>query len=157
MAATAPSLLSGLTRQSPNLSLDPRVTPADDDEGKVVSPVAWRDLVPISRWEAVKEVLLPLPWLAGSLALAACGIYPAALALSFVFFLTGLRLNHGGCHYAIGLGRGTTNLVLLALSVAMLGAMHAVQWNHLRHHRHCLAADDIEAMGARRSWLGAVL
>src|SRR5262249_41361766 len=33
----------------------------------------------------------------------------------------------------------------------MLGSMHVVRWNHLRHHRRCLADDDIEAMGARRS------
>jgi fatty acid desaturase len=111
----------------------------------------------LSRFETLKELLLPLPWLAGSLALAACGLYPLALGASFVFFLIGLRLNHGGSHYAIGLGRRTTDIVLLALSVAMLGSMHVVQWNHFRHHRHCLAADDIEAMGARRSGLGAIL
>src|SRR6202023_2106044 len=104
-----------------------------------------------------KELLLPLPWLTGSLLLVAYGLYPFALALSFVFFLTGLRLNHGGCHYAIGIGRRATNLVLLVLSVLMLGSMHAVQWNHLRHHRHCLAEDDIEAIGARRSAWGAFL
>jgi fatty acid desaturase len=117
----------------------------------------WRDLVALGRWEATMELLLPLPWLAGSLLLAAYGLYLAALPLSFVFFLTGLRLNHGGCHYAIGLRRHATDIVLLVLSVLMLGSMHAVQWNHLRHHRHCLAADDIEAMGARRSGLGAIL
>jgi fatty acid desaturase len=117
----------------------------------------WRDLVALTPAEAVKEVLLPLPWFAGSLALAAEELYPLALGASFVFFLTGLRLNHGGCHYAIGLGRRPTDIVLLVLSVLMLGSMHAVRWNHLRHHRHCLAADDIEAMGARRSGLGAIL
>ena len=35
--------------------------------------------------------------------------------------------------------------------------MHAVQWNYLRHHRDCLGHDDVEAMGARRSALGAIL
>jgi fatty acid desaturase len=119
--------------------------------------VVWRDLVTTTGWEASRELLLPLPWLIGSLVLAAYGLYPIALALSFVFFLTGLRLNHGGCHYAIGLRRRPTDIVLLTLSVLMLGSMHAVRWNHLRHHRHCLAADDIEAMGARRSGWGAIL
>ena len=119
--------------------------------------MAGRDLVPTTGRETVTELLLPVPWLAGSLAAAAFGVYPAALGLSFVFFLTGLRLNHGGCHYSIGLGRRATDLVLLALSVLMLGSMHAVQWNHLRHHRHCLAGDDIEAMGARGSGWRAIL
>ena len=27
---------------------------------------------------------------------------------------------------------------MFALSVLMLGSMHAVQINHLRHHRHCM-------------------
>jgi fatty acid desaturase len=119
--------------------------------------VEWRDLVAMRRGETVAELLLPLPWLAGSLVAAGHGLYPFALALSFVFFLTGLRLNHGGCHHAIGLGRRATDAVLLVLSVLMLGSMHAVRWNHLRHHRHCLADEDIEAMGARRSGLGAIL
>lgn len=124
---------------------------------EVGAGIEWRDLVALRRVETVAELLLPLPWLAGSLALACYGFYPLALALSFVFFLTGLRLNHGGCHRAIGLGRRATDTVLLVLSVLMLGSMHAVRWNHLRHHRHCLAPDDIEAMGARRGGLGAIL
>jgi fatty acid desaturase len=37
---------------------------------------------------------------------------------------------------------------MFGLSIVMLGSMHAIQWNHLRHHAHCLDADDIEAMGA---------
>jgi fatty acid desaturase len=119
--------------------------------------VEWRDLVAMRREEAAVELLLPLPWLAGSLMAAGLELYPLALVLSFGFFLTGLRLNHGGCHCAIGLGRRATAGVLVVLSALMLGSMHAVRWNHLRHHRHCLAADDIEAIGARCSGLGAIL
>jgi fatty acid desaturase len=95
--------------------------------------------------------------LAVSLAAAACGLYPLALASSFVFFLAGLRIVHGACHYALGLSRRATEIVLFVLSLAMLGSMHAVQWNHLRHHRRCLATDDIEAMGARGSAWAAIL
>jgi hypothetical protein len=56
--------------------------------------VPWRDLVPVSRLEVARELLLPLPWLAGSLALAQHELYAPALGLSFVFFLTGLRVVH---------------------------------------------------------------
>jgi len=35
--------------------------------------------------------------------------------------------------------------------------MHAVRFNHLRHHRHCLGASDLEATSARMSAAGAVL
>ena len=118
--------------------------------------VVWRDLVALRPAEIVRELLLPLPWLVASLALAGAGAYPAALAVSFIFFLAGLRVVHGACHGAIGLSRQATELVLFLLSLAMLGSMHAVRWNHLRHHRHCLAEDDIEAMGARRSAWGAI-
>jgi fatty acid desaturase len=35
--------------------------------------------------------------------------------------------------------------------------MHAVQINHLRHHRHCLNEDDVEAMSARMPAWRAIL
>ena len=36
--------------------------------------------------DAVRELLLPLPWLAGSLILAEHGLYPLALIALFVLF-----------------------------------------------------------------------
>lgn len=123
----------------------------------ILRQVAWRDLVALTPAEVARELALPLPWLAASLAAAAGGLYPLALALSFVFFLAGLRIVHGACHYAIGLSRRATEIVLFTLSLVMLGSMHAVRWNHLRHHRSCLATDDIEAMGARGSAWRAIL
>src|SRR6266446_8182927 len=53
------------------------------------------------------------------------------------------------CALPIWISRAAHDWVMLALSVLMLGSMHAVQINHLRHHRHCMEADDIEAMSAR--------
>lgn len=47
--------------------------------------------------------------------------------------------------------------MLFALSVAMLGSMHAVQFNHLRHHRHCLDEEDVETRSARMAWWQALL
>src|SRR5437588_10709670 len=119
--------------------------------------IAWRDLAKTTPVDAVRELLLPVPWLAGSLILADWQLYPLALPLSFVFFLTGLRIVHGAFHYTLGLPRRATDFVMFTFSLAMLGSMHAVQWNHLRHHRHCLAEDDIEAMGARCSAWEALL
>lgn len=119
--------------------------------------IDWRDLAATTPSDAVRELLLPVPWLIGSLILAEHRLYPLALIASFVFFLTGLRVVHGAFHYTLGLPRRATDCVMFVFSLAMLGSMHAVQWNHLRHHRHCLAGDDIEAMGARRSAWGALL
>jgi fatty acid desaturase len=119
--------------------------------------VQWRDLLRLRPGEIAGELALSLPWLVASLIAVANGHYLAALPCSFMFFLTGLRQVHNAFHNALGLPRAASDGVMLVLSVLMLGSMHAVQVNHLRHHRHCMADDDIEAMGARRSALGAVL
>ena len=70
--------------------------------------IEWKDLRTLSRWQVVQELLLPVPWLVGSLAAAAYEWYALALPCSFMFFLTGLRQVHGAFHYSI---RVTTLLV----------------------------------------------
>ena len=118
----------------------------------------WRDVAKkscggissaLSPLETAHELALSWPWLAISLYAAAHRHHAVALACSFMFFLTGLRQVHGAFHYSIGLSRRWTESTMFVLSVAMLGSMHAVQINHLRHHRHCLEDEDIEAMSAR--------
>src|SRR5438105_1745860 len=42
----------------------------------VLRQVAWRDLVALTPVEVVRELLLPVPWLAASLAAAAFSLYP---------------------------------------------------------------------------------
>src|SRR5262249_38760538 len=122
-----------------------------------IRSVPWRDLVHLSRVEVVKELLLSVPWLAASLALAHGGYYVPALGFSFVFFLTGLRQVHNAYHYALGIPRAATEWVMFVLSVLMLGSMHAVQFNHLKHHKHCMDDEDVEAASARMSAVGALL
>jgi len=111
--------------------------------------IAWRDLTALTPRDVALELALPAPWLAASLVLADQGWFVAALPFSFVFFLTGLRIVHNAYHYALGLSRRRTEYVMAAFSVLMLGSMHAIQWNHLRHHQHCLKDGDIEGMSAR--------
>jgi len=111
--------------------------------------IPWTDLLSLRRHEIAHELTLSLPWLLASLAAAQWRLYPLALLASFMFFLTGLRQVHNAYHYALGVPRAATEWVMLALSVLMLGSMHAVQVNHLRHHRYCLGEEDIEAMSAR--------
>src|ERR1700682_4809217 len=88
--------------------------PADPRRDRRLHAVPWRDLATLSPAAAAKELLLPLPWLALSLALANAELYPAALAMSFLFFLTGLRVVHGAYHYALGLPRRSTGWVMVA-------------------------------------------
>jgi fatty acid desaturase len=111
-------------------------------------PVKWRDLVSVARLEIAWELLLPLTWLAGSLLAAECGYYLIALGLSYMFFLTGLRLVHNAFHSALGLSRPLTSGVLWVMSLVMLGSMHAVRFNHLRHHRLTLGDGDVEGRAA---------
>lgn len=127
-----------------------------------VQGVEWRDLVALSRWEVVRELCLPVPWFGASLLLAGLAwswpvLFLPALGCSFVFFLTGLRVVHNAHHYALGLRRWTTEWVMFVMSVLMLGSMHAVQRNHLQHHKHCMDDEDLEGysarLGAWRAWL----
>jgi len=101
--------------------------------------VTWRDLVPVSRVEVVLELLLPAVWLALSLLAASTGRYLPALLLSFIFFLTGLRIVHNAFHSALGLPRAANDAVLWVMSLIMLGSLHAVRFNHLRHHTWMMA------------------
>src|SRR5579862_7589570 len=114
-----------------------------------LSSMAWKDLVPVSRAETVWELLLPAAWLGTSLTIAGFGHYGFALVFSFMFFLTGLRLVHNAFHFAVGLSNRATSSVLWALSLVMLGSMHAVKFNHLRHHRLSLGDGDVEGRSAR--------
>jgi len=124
-----------------------------------VRAVEWRDLVPVTHFEILKELTLVFPWLIGSLILAHYGFayFVPALAMSFIYFLTGLRVSHNAQHYALGLSHKATEWVLFVLSLGMLSSMHAVQVTHLHHHKHCLDEDDVEAMCAKMTGWRAIL
>ena len=105
-----------------------------------LADVDWKDLLSLSRGEVVYEVLLSLPWLVVSLVLAHLALtwpllWIPALGCSFTFFLCGLRQVHNAFHYAVGIAPRGHEWLMYGLSVLMLSAMHAVQFNHLRHHR----------------------
>jgi fatty acid desaturase len=122
-----------------------------------IRSVEWKDLTHLTRAEVVKELALSLPWLAASLGLANARLYLLALPASFMFFLVGLRQVHNAYHYALGLSRGGSDLVMFVLSGLMLGSMHAVQLNHLEHHQHCLGDNDVEGASAGMPGWKAIL
>ena len=122
-----------------------------------VRAMPWRDLVPLRPAERLEELLLPLPWLLLGLLAAHHALWVLALAASFYFFLTGLRLVHDTFHGNLGLRTWPNDLVLLVLSALMLGSMHAVRLTHLQHHRDCLGENDTEGAAARRTLAGALL
>ena len=145
--ACEPRRSSGAPRQAAFAAPDAAAT----------SGVQWKDLLQLGRGQVAGELLLSLPWLLASWLLAGSGRYVAALACSFMFFLTGLRQAHNAFHGSLGLSRAATDGVMAALSMLMLGSMHAVQVNHLRHHRYCMGSEDVEAMSARMPAWRAVL
>ncbi len=111
--------------------------------------VAWRDLEGLTKTQRARELALGLPWLLGMWLCASQGWWLGALAMSFVWFLVGLRLVHDAFHHNLGLGRRGHDAVLVILSALMCSSMHAIQFNHLRHHKHCMDDDDAEAWSAR--------
>lgn len=124
---------------------------------KVLNEVYWQDLLKLNRKDICAELLISIPWLILSFIFAFLAWYPVALFCSFMFFLTGLRQVHNSFHFALGLSKRQTHWVMFILSIIMLGSMHAVQINHLRHHQHCMQDEDIEAKSAKMKWWQALL
>jgi len=122
-----------------------------------LNKIQWVDLLQLSRREIYYELIIWLPWLLLSLISAANNLTVLALGFSFVFFITGLRLNHNACHYAVGVSNKAHEIILFILSILMLGSMHAVQVNHLRHHKYFPGAEDVEAMSAQKPAIVAFL
>ncbi|GGB06062.1 fatty acid desaturase family protein [Puia dinghuensis] len=119
--------------------------------------VRWRDLSRLTFTEKVIENGITLPWLIASLTLAWFHLYLLAAPCSFLFFLTGLRVVHNGFHHTLGVSKTATWFTLFLNSMLMMTAMHAVKYNHLRHHKYCLQEEDVEGNCARMKPLVAVL
>ncbi len=119
--------------------------------------VEWKDLKKLTFTEMMIENNLPLPWLAASLVLAYYGYYLLALPFSGIYFLTGLRQTHNGFHNCLATGKFLTWLTLYLHSISMMSSIHAVKFNHLRHHKYCLSEEDYEGKSATMSWYSAIL
>ena len=124
---------------------------------EVLRKVEWRDLRNLSLKEMLIENNLTIPWFIASITLAYFEYYWLALPFSAFFFLTSLRQVHNGFHNALGTPRFLTWFTLYSNSILMLVSIHAVKFNHLRHHKHCLTDEDYEGKSARMTWYGAIL
>lgn len=109
-----------------------------------LAAVAWRDLVTLSRFETARELALPLVALAAALLAGAARCWPLLVLAGGALFMAGLRVTHGAFHRALGLRGRANDAVMFALSALLGGSMHAIEVTHLRHHRDCLADDDVE-------------
>lgn len=124
---------------------------------EIVKKVQWKDLKNLSFAEMLIENNLTIPWFVISLTLAYFGYYVAALPFSVFFFLTGFRQVHNGFHNSLGTNKFLTWLSLFINSVFMMVSIHAVKFNHLRHHKYCLTEEDYEGKSAGMTWYGAIL
>ena len=123
-----------------------------------VRSVYWKDRVSMTSRDGLVEVSLPAPWLAGSIYCYHAGWIAPGAVCSFYFFLTGLRLAHGLQHYHLPVSHRVQDGIMGALSVVMMGSIHAIQATHLNHHRHCLDERDVEGRVARwPAWKALVL
>lgn len=123
----------------------------------LVRLVKWRDLLRLSPAETMREILLPAPWLTGSIAAFEFGQILLGAFASFFFFLTALRVAHGAQHYSLGIDKRWQDALMLVLGVPMIASLHALQATHMLHHRRCLSDEDVESSTAKRSWLHALL
>ena len=115
--------------------------------------IPWHDLTPLSRWDTIRELTLPLPWLALSWMLYASALWPLGALGSFMFFLCALRLNHEAIHNNLGLSRRGDSGVMHVLSALMLGSNHAESWCHMQHHKHAMGPEDHEGKcGHMTAW-----
>jgi len=124
---------------------------------EAIKKIQWKDLRDLTVREMLIENNLTIPWVLISWLLAYKGYYVLALPFSAFFFLTGLRQVHNGFHNSLGTNKFLTWFSLYSNSILMIVSIHAVKYNHIRHHKYCLGEDDYEGKSAAMSWYGAIL
>jgi fatty acid desaturase len=123
---------------------------------EILKKVEWKDLRSLSLREMLIENNLTIPWLLISLTLAYFGYYLIALPFSAFFFLTALRQVHNGFHNSLGTNKFLTWFSLYFNSILMVSSIHAIKFNHIRHHKYCLSEEDYEGKSAGMTWYGAI-
>lgn len=124
---------------------------------EILRKVEWKDLKNLTLKELLIENNLTIPWFVISITLAYYGYYIFALPFSAFFFLTALRQVHNGFHNSLGTNRFLTWFTMYSNSVLMMVSVHAVKFNHIRHHKYCLTDDDYEGKAAGMKWYEAIL
>jgi len=124
---------------------------------EILKKVEWKDLKSLSFKEMLIENNLTIPWFVISMVLSYFGYYLLALPFSAFFFLTGLRQVHNGFHNSLGTNKFLTWFTLYSNSILLMVSIHAVKFNHIRHHKYCLSEEDYEGKSARMTWYGAIL
>lgn len=104
----------------------------------------------LTRAQLVVELARPWVLFAAFAALAARGLWWVALPVAGVTTLAAFVQLHDAMHGSLGLPRRANGAVITAAGLLLLKSGHGLQVTHLRHHGHCLRADDPE--GAPATW-----
>ncbi|MEO6688108.1 MAG: fatty acid desaturase [Dokdonella sp.] len=122
-----------------------------------LAAVEWRDLIALSPFEVARELALPFVAFGFALLAGVAHCWPLLALAGGMMFMTGLRVTHGAFHNSLGLCGIANDALMFALSALLGGSMHAIEVTHLRHHRDCLADDDVEGRIARLGFWRALL
>ena len=119
--------------------------------------LVWRDLRALSPLQVAVEITLPVPWLIFALIFGVLGLWYLTVIATFAMFMTGLRVTHNAFHNTVGLSKKGDDWLMFGISALLGGAMHAIEYTHLQHHRDCFGAKDIEGAIARLSFTKALI
>lgn len=127
------------------------------NEKEMHAKVQWRDLVGLNKKEKFIENFISLPWLIASLISGYYGLYYLSVIFSGIFFLAGLRLVHNGFHSSLGINKNLNSFLLFLHSPFMMVSIHAIGFNHMRHHQDCMGEHDQEGAAAYKTWYQSIL
>lgn len=115
------------------------------------------DLMRISPLRKLISLALPFVWCGAYFALTAWGWWiPAVFALMALSFVTYGSTSHDLVHRNLGLHSNVNEVLLSLIELLALRSGHAYRAAHLHHHARFPLPDDIEAIAARRSLIGAL-
>lgn len=124
---------------------------------QAVKEVEWKDLRSLTKAQVVYNLVLPYPFLLLSWWFASQSLYVFACSCTYLFFASAFRQAHDGYHHSLGVGKRSTTMILMLLSVLLMTGLHSIRATHMQHHRNPLGEDDLEGSLAKLAWWQALI
>jgi beta-carotene hydroxylase len=116
------------------------------------------DLLGVSRGRRLFTLALPFAAMGGYAFFAWMKLWPPAiLSVAVLCFITYGSTSHDLVHRTLRLPPRVNDLLLSLIELLSLRSGTAYRLSHLHHHKHLLAADDLEGSAAYGSWLSALV
>ena len=123
---------------------------------EIIQQVDWKDLKKLNRTQTLIENNISIPFFLGSMISVYYDLYWLATPFSIYYFLGGFRQAHNALHRTLGTNKFLTWLSLFLNSLSMMVSMHAIKFNHLRHHKNTIEENDFEGETAHLPWYKAI-